>query len=161
MAGAALASPPPWARHGPLPCAAIVEKKDLPGLGRNKKVEKPPTCTMIRSLFALALLVPTIAWECKDKSADCPQWKQNMNGDCKGQDYGYMLANCPVTCEICTEAEEAWKKEEEERKKNPTYEPEDSKVVVLDADSIDGTDLHTVSPSPHLTLLISRPRLCQ
>jgi thiol-disulfide isomerase/thioredoxin len=90
------------------------------------------------SIAALCLLAPAVvAWECKDKSGDCPQWKQNMGGNCKGQDYNYMLFNCPVTCEICTEAEAAWKLEEEERKQNPTYEPEDSKVVVLDADAID------------------------
>jgi thioredoxin-like negative regulator of GroEL len=60
-----------------------------------------------------------------------------MGGDCKGSDYQYMLQNCPVTCDICAEAEAEHVKLEEERKKNPTYEPEDSKVFKLTADTID------------------------
>lgn len=95
----------------------------------------PSTISFAGLLLTLTLVVS--GWECKDKSPDCPQWKQNMGGDCKGQDYQYMLQHCPQTCDICTEAEEAWKKAEEERLKNPTTEPEDSKVVVLDADTID------------------------
>jgi len=60
-----------------------------------------------------------------------------MKGDCKGTDYQYMLANCPSTCDICTEAEEQFNKIEAERMKSPTYEPQDSKVVTLTADTID------------------------
>lgn len=48
-----------------------------------------------------------------------------------------MLANCPSTCDICTEAEEHFNKIEAERMKSPTYEPQDSKVVTLTADTID------------------------
>lgn len=54
-----------------------------------------------------------------------------------GQDFAYMLENCPMTCDICTEAEEHWNKLEEERKKSPTYEPDDSKVFTLTAETID------------------------
>jgi thiol-disulfide isomerase/thioredoxin len=61
----------------------------------------------------------------------------NMGGDCNGQDKGYMTINCPKTCGFCEEAEKSWKAEEEERKKNPTYEPEDSAVIIVDGDSIE------------------------
>ena len=110
-------------------------------------------------LVALLCSVAESAFNCADKSPECPQWKQNMGGDCKGailygtqflcdaflltcmscegSDYQYMLQNCPVTCDICAEAEAEHVKLEEERKKNPTYEPEDSKVFKLTADTID------------------------
>lgn len=77
------------------------------------------------------------AFECEDKAAECQQWKANMGGDCKGADFEYMLINCPLTCDICAEAETKYAQLEEERKKNPTYEPEDSDVIQLTADSID------------------------
>jgi len=88
-------------------------------------------------LFTALLVAGTRAFECEDKHAECPQWMGNMGGDCKGQDYQYMLINCPVTCGICDEAKEAWEKEEAERRKNPTYEPEDSNVIIVDGDTIE------------------------
>ena len=95
--------------------------------------------------FALTLAVATTlaaaasssGFKCSDLSVDCPQWKRNMGGNCRGQDYGYMLHNCPRTCKLCREAKEKYETEEEERRKNPTYEPHDSKVVVLTGDTID------------------------
>merc|ERR1719353_1417760 len=77
------------------------------------------------------------AWECADKHDECPQWMGNMGGDCNGVDKEYMTINCPKTCGFCDEAEKKWAAEEEERKKNPTYEPEDSAVIILDGDSIE------------------------
>lgn len=93
---------------------------------------------MVTRLCIVACFVGAdAAFSCEDKSPECPQWKKNMGGDCKGQDFAYMLENCPMTCDICTEAEEHWNKLEEERKKSPTYEPDDSKVFTLTADTID------------------------
>ena len=60
-----------------------------------------------------------------------------QKGNCKGVDYQYMLHNCPKTCEMCDEAKEKWEKDEAERRKSPTYEPEDSKVVQLTGDNIE------------------------
>lgn len=77
------------------------------------------------------------AFSCKDRSQDCPNWKRNMGGNCRGQDYEYMLHHCPKTCDLCDEAKEKWDREEAERMKNPTYEPADSAVIQLDADNID------------------------
>lgn len=48
-----------------------------------------------------------------------------------------MLENCPNTCDFCGEAEDKWNEAEAERQKNPTYEPADSAVVQLTADTID------------------------
>jgi thioredoxin-like negative regulator of GroEL len=95
----------------------------------------------VTSLIALAL-APLVASEaagfvCEDESEDCPAWVANMGGSCRGQDYQYMLANCPKSCDMCVEAEDSFAKEEEEKKKNPTYEPKDSMVTVLDGDTID------------------------
>lgn len=88
--------------------------------------------------LSLALLCGSAAaWECEDKHAECPQWMGNMGGNCDGQDKGYMTINCPKTCGFCEEAEKSWKAEEEERKKNPTYEPEDSAVIIVDGDSLE------------------------
>lgn len=42
--------------------------------------------------------------ECHDKSAECPDWKKNMGGNCNGQDYSYMKKHCPKTCGMCEEA---------------------------------------------------------
>jgi thioredoxin-like negative regulator of GroEL len=86
----------------------------------------------VTSLSALAL-APLVASEaagfvCEDESEDCPAWVANMGGSCRGQDYQYMLANCPKSCDMCVEAEDSFAKEEEEKKKNPTYEPKDSMV---------------------------------
>jgi thiol-disulfide isomerase/thioredoxin len=90
------------------------------------------------ALAACALLAGgAAAWECSDLHADCPHWKQNMGGDCNGQDKEYMTINCPQTCGFCAEAEARWEKEEAERRKNPTYEPEDSSVIILDGDTIE------------------------
>ena len=91
----------------------------------------------MRVLLLASFLAGAAAWECEDKHAECPQWMGNMGGDCKGQDYQYMLVNCPKTCDICTEAKEAFEKEEKERMKNPTYEPEDSNVIIVDGESIE------------------------
>lgn len=92
---------------------------------------------MAKLLIFAALAGAAMAWECEDLHDECPQWMGNMGGDCKGQDYEYMLHNCPKTCDICTEAKEKWEKEEEERKKSPTYEPEDSAVIIVDGEDID------------------------
>jgi len=92
---------------------------------------------VIAFTLALVACADAAGFDCKDKSPDCPQWRRNMGGNCKGQDYQYMLINCPKTCEMCDEAKEKWEKEEAEKAKNPTSEPADSKVVVLDGDSID------------------------
>jgi hypothetical protein len=35
-------------------------------------------------LVALLCSVAESAFNCADKSPECPQWKQNMGGDCKG-----------------------------------------------------------------------------
>lgn len=91
--------------------------------------------------FALIVLnaatVDAAGFKCKDASPDCPEWKENMGGSCTGEDYQYMIANCPVTCDLCKQAEENYQRSQEEAKKNPTFEPEDSKVTILDGDSID------------------------
>ena len=60
-----------------------------------------------------------------------------MGGKCDGVDYDYMTHNCPQTCSLCDRAKGIWEKQEAERRQNPTYEGEDSKVVVLDGDTID------------------------
>lgn len=78
----------------------------------------------------------TTGFVCKDLSKDCPQWKKNMGGNCQGSDYLYMLKHCPRTCGMCGDAQKKWESQEAERKANPTYEPRDSKVIVLDAESI-------------------------
>jgi len=74
---------------------------------------------------------------CKDRSADCGEWKGNMGGSCTGEDYRYMIHNCPVTCDLCEQAEDESVEQAEVMKKNPTYEPDDSKVTIVDGDSID------------------------
>lgn len=93
--------------------------------------------TLFLCLLAVAICVSAEKFKCMDRSKDCPNWKQNMGGNCRGVDYEYMLQNCPETCEFCGEAEAKWQEEEAERRKNPTYEPDDSEVIVLNRDTID------------------------
>jgi len=103
----------------------------------------PSTSTILLLALSLVLGVAHVqvrthaAFECKDLSRDCPMWKGNMGGNCRGEDYQYMLHHCPKTCDMCDEAREKWEKEEAERMKNPTYEPEDSSVVTLNYATID------------------------
>ncbi len=60
---------------------------------------------MLCVLVGVALVaVSSAGFNCADKSKDCPKWKSNMGGNCRGQDYQYMLKHCPVTCEMCDEA---------------------------------------------------------
>jgi len=92
---------------------------------------------LLLTLLAVAPLAASEKFSCKDLSQDCPQWKRNMGGNCRGQDYGYMLHHCPRTCKLCAEAEAKYEKEEAERRENPTYEPHDSKVVVLTGETIE------------------------
>jgi len=93
----------------------------------------------LKAWFAAVAAVGSVdaGFKCEDKSPHCPMWKGNMGGNCKGQDYEYMLYNCPATCDICVEAQKQYDEMEEERRKNPTYEPDDSQVVTLTADTID------------------------
>lgn len=90
------------------------------------------------TLILVSLVLNTAsAFECKDLSPECEQWKANMKGNCKGADLKYMVINCPKTCDLCEEAEKEHAVLEEERKKNPTYEPEDSHVIQLTSETLD------------------------
>jgi len=94
------------------------------------------SCLRVATLF-VSVSIAVGSFDCKDKYDECPQWKENMNGNCRGEDYKYMRLNCPVTCDLCDEAQQEWEKEEAERAKNPTYEPADSDVIILDGETID------------------------
>lgn len=88
-------------------------------------------------LLGVAVCVSGKKYVCKDLHEECPEWKENMGGSCTGEDYEYMLLNCPSTCDLCDDVLKKHKEKEAKDKDDPTYEPEDSSVVVLDADTID------------------------
>jgi thiol-disulfide isomerase/thioredoxin len=96
-------------------------------------------CLFIGASFFVA--TSSAAFTCEDRSEDCPAWKQNMAGNCRGDDYLYMRYHCAVTCDLCEDAEKAWQEEQEELQKNPTVEPDDSKVIVLDAEGEHGVPI--------------------
>ena len=88
------------------------------------------------------------SFQCRDNSRtkDCKEWKRNMGGNCKGKDYEYMLRECPRTCGLCGDAMKRFKE-------SPTFEPEDSKVVVLTPETIEDYLEYEVEEEGSLILL--------
>ena len=87
-------------------------------------------------------------FKCMDKSNRCREWRANVarslgrrdtSNVCRdaGNDYEFLLLNCPKHCNLCKESEERWKRDQENMKIEQEMMKKDFKDGIEDSPECD------------------------